>query len=147
MGVITKKGLIVQESILNVLKEESPLSTRQLALKLSISWHTAQQHCLHLLVKKKIEHLELAGSYVWLSKKNIDTLSKNIEQQVNQLVDTEINSEFQQAIDALLRQLKEKVGANPLSPEQNVFDTNPKKKTRENRTTAQFAAGGVEHDE
>lgn len=141
MGVITKKGLIVQERILDVLKAESPLSTRQIALKLRLSWHTVQQHCLHLLVKKKLEHFELVGSYIWLAKKEELVKTDATNQEIRELLQKQIDVEFQNTVDALLKQFKEKL-LTP-SSESSSQSLLPKQEARENRTTVQSAAGGV----
>ena len=155
VGGITKKGLIVQERILDALKEESPLSTRQLALKLNLSWHTVQQHCLHLSLKKKLSNFELAGSYIWLvseSKINVENQktenekTKNQkreneveispEEQLDALLETEINAELQTVINSLVKQFKEKITL-----------PDPKEKTREIEITAQNNAGGEKNEE
>ena len=145
VGGITKKGLLVQSRVLDALKEESPLSTRQLALKLNLSWHTVQQHCLHLFIKKKLKHFELAGSYIWLlseskkgrEKKKTENETKiSPEGQLDTVLETEINAELQTLINSFLKQFKEKITL----PE-------PKEKARENRTIAQSAAGGEKNDE
>lgn len=46
----------------------NPISTRQLAINLCLSWHTAQQYCLELLLKGKIDRLTIGGSHIWLKK-------------------------------------------------------------------------------
>ncbi len=155
MGGITKKGLLVQSRVLDALKEESPLSTRQLALKLNLSWHTVQQHCLQLFIKKKLKHFELAGSYIWLlserkisveNKKTEDEKKKNRkaenetkispEEQLNAVLETEINAELQTAINSFLKQFKEKITLPA-----------PKENTREREITAQNNAGGEKNVE
>ena len=158
VGGITKKGLVVQERILDVLKEESPLSTRQLALKLNLSWHTVQQHCLHLSLKKKLSNFELAGSYIWLlSESKIDTENKkrenkktkntkteneveiSPEEQLDEVLETEINAELQTVINSFLKQFKEKITL-PVQMKQEKI-------TREIEITAQNNAGGEKNDE
>lgn len=133
MSWITKNGLIVQERILKLLKEERPLSTRQISLKLQLSWHTVQQHCLYLFAKKKLEYLELASSYIWVSREKKTADEQLLKQNVfDSILNEEINTELQKVLASFLPQVKEKMILLEKQSEQNA---------RESKITAQHAGG------
>jgi hypothetical protein len=121
---ITRKGRIVQEQILDCIeKAENPVSTRQLALQLGYSWHTVQQYCFELLLKKKIDRIPLAGSHVWIVKgrytstplQNNSDKSKYLEgipqqkEAEKKLVDA-VDKALDEEIAELLQQLQYQLG-------------------------------------
>lgn len=65
-----KKGEDINNKILGLLKkEEHPISTRELALKSKISWHTIINHCLRLQLSGKIDGYKIGNLNVWSIKK------------------------------------------------------------------------------
>lgn len=65
---MTRKGLCVQEQILDIIREGNPLSTSQLAQHLKVSWHTVQHYCFELVFKGKIDKLTVGSSHIWIKK-------------------------------------------------------------------------------
>lgn len=65
---MVKKGA---EAILKLVKESSPrpISTREIALKLSIAWHTADRYCLKLKIQNKVDSFTIGKSTAWFIKK------------------------------------------------------------------------------
>ena len=93
VGDITRKGVRVQELLLErIEKEDHLISTRQLALILNLSWHTVQQHCLSLQVKKKIDGFQIAGSYLWVQKGSFIAKKQEDETLLQTFLDTEIKN-------------------------------------------------------
>lgn len=86
---------------------ENPISTRQLAINLCLSWHTAQQYCLELLLKGKIDRLTIGGSHIWIKKG-----SYSAKGQKNQLKEHFLNhfaeKQFSEKIDAAINNLLDK---------------------------------------
>jgi hypothetical protein len=69
MGLKFKKGEEIDKEIINTLKkEEHPVSTRGLALKTKISWHSIINHCLRLQMAKKIDGFKIGNLNVWVMK-------------------------------------------------------------------------------
>jgi ATP-dependent Clp protease ATP-binding subunit ClpA len=63
---ITRKGRSVQGQVLALIKStDSPISTRQLAIKLNVSWHTVQHYCFELLLKNEIDRLRVGTTHAW----------------------------------------------------------------------------------
>ncbi len=58
------------KSILKILKEaENPVSTREIALKTNLAWHTANNHLLRLELAGTVEELRLSRISFWRIKK------------------------------------------------------------------------------
>ncbi|MBI5001997.1 hypothetical protein HZC31_01280 [Candidatus Woesearchaeota archaeon] len=132
VGDITRKGVRVQELLLERIKKEDHLiSTRQLALILNLSWHTVQQHCLSLQVKKKIDGFQIAGSYLWIRKGSFIVKKQEDETLLQTFLDTEI------------KKLKDEI--NILK--QKKIESKTSQKIRERETTAQNSAGGEKNVE
>lgn len=94
---MTRKGNKVQKRIMRMLlKKSRPFSTREIALKLRLSWHTVQEHCLELLNKGEIERMRIGTTHVWMKKNIVDTA-------LNQSIDNEIDA----LIQILLKQKNE----------------------------------------
>ena len=92
---MTKKGDKIQKKIIRILlKEERPLSTRELAMKFDISWHTVQQYCLELLASGKLERLRIGTTHAWMLKKE-------------KIVDSLLTKTIDNEIEALQKQLEE----------------------------------------
>jgi DNA-binding transcriptional regulator YhcF (GntR family) len=67
---MVKKSL--DKLILKVLEEASrPLSTRDLALKAKVSWHTADRYCLKLQLQGMIDSFVVGKSTAWFVKKEV----------------------------------------------------------------------------
>ncbi len=67
---MVKKSL--DKVVLKVLEESSrPLSTRDLASKAKVSWHTADRYCLKLQLTGKIDCFTLGKSTAWFVKKEV----------------------------------------------------------------------------
>ena len=86
MWVITRKGKLIQEQILDHIENATyPLSSRQLAVHLGYSWNTIQQHCLELLVRNKLQRFQTPGAHLWIAegryqkKKTVETIEKQVE--------------------------------------------------------------------
>ncbi len=61
---MTKKE--VDKQILLLLKASPrPLSTREIAQKLKIAWHTADRYCLKLQLKKKVNCYTIGKATAW----------------------------------------------------------------------------------
>ena len=132
VGDITRKGVRVQELLLErIEKEDHLISTRQLALILNLSWHTVQQHCLSLQVKKKIDGFQIAGSYLWVQKGSFIAKKQEDETLLQTFLDTEI------------KKLKDEI--NILK--QKKIESKTSQKTREIERAAQNNAGGEKNDE
>jgi len=157
--VITRKNKAVREQILNFIQtEEYPISTRQLTLKLSCSWHTVQQQCLELQIKGKIDRLEVTGSHLWTKKgsytnflekttphavvetKDVDQMnerellkeiSQEIDQELGQEISRELNQELGQKIDQEIRQELENQLGNQL---ERQLENQLEKETTEEKT-------------
>ena len=62
-------GKQIEKSILELVQRENyPLSTRQIALKIKRAWHSTQNHCLELQLKGKIARLTVGGTHLWIKK-------------------------------------------------------------------------------
>ena len=59
----------IERDILELIEKENyPLSTRQIALKIKRSWHAVQNRCLELQLQGKISRLTVAGTHLWIKK-------------------------------------------------------------------------------
>ncbi|MBI4010409.1 MAG: hypothetical protein HY361_04465 [Candidatus Aenigmarchaeota archaeon] len=64
---MTKKG--IDKVILNLIKDAGrPLSTRDIALKLNLAWHTADRYCLKLQLQGKVANFTIGKSTAWYKK-------------------------------------------------------------------------------
>ena len=55
--------------ILKILKSsETPVSTRDLAIKIGRAWHSVQTHCLRLQLNEKIDGFQVGGMNLWQKK-------------------------------------------------------------------------------
>jgi predicted DNA-binding transcriptional regulator len=94
---ITRKGILIQEQILNLVeKRENPITSRQIAIELKYSWNTIQQHCLELLLQGKIQRIIVSNMHLWTRKVVSDkkysldildkAISKEIDKQIEQII-------------------------------------------------------------
>lgn len=68
--VKVKRGIVLDQIILKFLEfEEHPVSTRELALRTKISWHSVINHCLRLQMGGKIVGYKIGNLNVWCKKK------------------------------------------------------------------------------
>jgi len=66
---MVKKGS--EERILKLIQEaDRPVSTREIAIKLNIAWHTADRYCLKLQLKEKISTFTIGKSTAWFMRDN-----------------------------------------------------------------------------
>jgi len=60
----------VGKNILALLKQSPrPLTTRELAAKLNVAWHTADRYCLKLQLKNKVANYTIGKATAWYAKK------------------------------------------------------------------------------
>ena len=65
-----KLGIKIESDILKVLHEaETPISTRDIALKIERAWHSVQSHCFRLQIAGKINGYRISNLNVWELKK------------------------------------------------------------------------------
>ncbi|MBT4539152.1 HTH domain-containing protein [Candidatus Woesearchaeota archaeon] len=65
---MTKKEVAKQiVRLLNASKQ--PISTREIAEKLNIAWHTADRNCLKLQLKKKVDCFTIGKATAWFKVK------------------------------------------------------------------------------
>lgn len=65
-----KLGKKIELDILKVLSEaETPISTRDIAIKIARAWHSVQGHCLRLQLAGKINGYRISNLNVWVIKK------------------------------------------------------------------------------
>lgn len=65
-----KKSL--DKVLLKVLEDSTkPISTRDLALKAKVSWHTADRYCLKLQLQGLIDSFTVGKSTAWFVKKEV----------------------------------------------------------------------------
>jgi len=65
---MVKRGL--DKTIYKLIEDSPrPLSTREITLKLNISWHTADRYCLKLQVQNKVSCFTIGKSTAWFVKK------------------------------------------------------------------------------
>lgn len=71
--MVTRKqrlGKKIDQEILEALKKaQNPLSTRDLALRISRAWYSVQTHCLKLQLKGQINGFTVTNINVWDNKK------------------------------------------------------------------------------
>ena len=64
-----KRGADIDSKIAGILRnEQHPISTRGLALKAKLSWHTIITHCLRMQLIKKINGYKIGNLNVWVKK-------------------------------------------------------------------------------
>lgn len=67
---VKRRAMKIDRDILKVLaSSKRPVSTRDLALKISRAWHSVQTHCLILQLKGKINGYRISNINVWELKK------------------------------------------------------------------------------
>lgn len=67
MPRMTKSELAQQ--ILRFIKgSPHPISTREIAHRLNIAWHTADRYCLKLQVKKELDCFTIGKSTAWFKR-------------------------------------------------------------------------------
>lgn len=65
-----KNRISIDGSIINLLKSEKrPLSTREISIKVGVSWHPVMNHCLRLQLAGKVECFTIGKSTAWVIKK------------------------------------------------------------------------------
>ena len=65
-----KLGKKIDADVLKVLSEaKTPISTRDIALKIGRAWHSVQGHCLRLQIAGKINGYRISNLNVWEIKK------------------------------------------------------------------------------
>ena len=65
-----KLGKKIESDILEVLSEaKTPVSTRDIAIKIARAWHSVQGHCLRLQIDGKIIGYRISNLNVWEIKK------------------------------------------------------------------------------
>ena len=65
-----KLGKEIDQAIINTLKSsKTPISTRDLALKIGRAWYSVQTHCLRLQIDGKIEGFKVTNINVWQIKR------------------------------------------------------------------------------
>ena len=65
-----KLGKKIEVGILKVLSEaKTPVSTRDIALKIERAWHSVQGHCLRLQIDGKIIGYRISNLNVWEIKR------------------------------------------------------------------------------
>ncbi|MCH8003211.1 MAG: hypothetical protein IH934_01145 [Nanoarchaeota archaeon] len=65
-----KLGRKIESDILKVLRDsKTPISTRDIALKIGRAWHSVQGHCLRLQLAGKILGYRISNLNVWEIKK------------------------------------------------------------------------------
>jgi len=66
MNSTKKRGINIDVKIIDFIKKQiHPISTREIAITLNLSWHTAINHCLRLQLSKKIEGYKIGNINVW----------------------------------------------------------------------------------
>jgi len=65
-----KLGRKIERDIVTVLRDsKTPISTRDIALKIGRAWHSVQSHCLRLQLAGKILGYRISNLNVWEIKK------------------------------------------------------------------------------
>ncbi len=63
-------GKKIERDIIKVLSEaKTPISTRDIAIKIGRAWHSVQGHCLRLVIAGKITGYRISNLNVWEIKK------------------------------------------------------------------------------
>ena len=63
-----KRG--ISKSILKLIRESSrPISTREIAQKTKVAWHTADRYCLKLQLARKVDCFTIGNSTAWFEKR------------------------------------------------------------------------------
>lgn len=64
------RGKEIDEIILKTLsKNERPVSTRDIALKIRVSWHPVLNHCLRLQMAGKVDGFRVGNMNLWVIKR------------------------------------------------------------------------------
>lgn len=64
------RGREIDNRILKVLrKSKRPVSTRELAIQIGVSWHPVRFHCLQLKIDGKIDGFRIGNMNLWVIKK------------------------------------------------------------------------------
>tara|TARA_Y100000031_G_C8159343_1_gene356151 strand:- start:696 stop:911 length:216 start_codon:yes stop_codon:yes gene_type:complete len=65
-----KLGKKIESDILTVLKiSKTPISTRDISIKIGRAWHSVQNHCFRLQIANKITGYKISNLNVWVIKK------------------------------------------------------------------------------
>jgi repressor of nif and glnA expression len=65
-----KVGKKIEASIIKVLNEaETPISTREIALKIGRAWNSVQNHCFRMQLRGEIMGFRISNLNVWVIKK------------------------------------------------------------------------------
>ncbi len=70
IGFKEKRAKEIDKRILELLKKEGkPVSTREIAMKVNVAWHTIDRHCLRLQMSNTIDGYRISNINVWVTKK------------------------------------------------------------------------------
>jgi Mn-dependent DtxR family transcriptional regulator len=58
----------IKKNTINLLKKERVVTSNEVAIKLNISWNTAEKYLLELIIDGKIEKIKKLGVNLWLLK-------------------------------------------------------------------------------
>ena len=112
---MTRKGLCVQEQILDILEREgNPLSTSHLAQLLKVSWYTVQHYCFELVFKGKIVQFTVGSSHIWIKKGSFlygqnqreEPIQKKLREQIldSRAIKTHLANKLDESLSALIDQ-------------------------------------------
>jgi hypothetical protein len=66
-----KRSKKIQRHILTFLsKNDTPVSTREIALKISRAWHSVQLNCMKLQLEGRIEGIRIGNINAWVKRKH-----------------------------------------------------------------------------
>lgn len=140
MWVITHKGKMIQEGILDYIQKHNyPISTREICLKLGFSWHTVQQYCLELQLKERISRLEVAGTHLWTPNGFVVKSNRQISQQEENVFISKEEGQLlfikllEQEARKLEKELEKEAEINVHLQEVRGWDENEKQKKRETK--------------
>lgn len=64
------RGKEIDKKILEFLKKsKNPVSTRDIALQIGVSWHPVRFHCFQLQTEGRIESFHVGNMNLWVIKK------------------------------------------------------------------------------
>lgn len=67
-----KRGRKIELDILKVIKSlKTPISTREICLKINRAWHTVDRHCLKLQLAGKIIGFKVGNVNAWVKKREV----------------------------------------------------------------------------
>lgn len=70
IGFKEKRAKEIDKRILELLKKEGkPVSTREIAMKVNVAWHTIDRHCLRLQMTNALDGYRISNINVWVTKK------------------------------------------------------------------------------